>query len=194
MRILVIAILLAGVSLAWGQEKGKSLTPHEVSTEYSPHHYFYTGLLNEENTNTVTVAYIYSWKLKNNWSLGCGGGFEFFSQAEAMPLIAEIKKQFPQKSLPFFLFLRLGYTIGTLKDSTGYGFGGPMMHLGFNTGIKLSQNSGLIFEIGYKLQNGTRRLLQTFYYEDDGYTYFYFREVTKRLNYDFITFSVGVNF
>jgi hypothetical protein len=192
MRIAVILLMLV-TPPAWGQKLPQT-SYHGTSIYNLRPNYLYLGILNNADDNLVIVTYSKLRDLRNGYSIGLSGGLTNYPKAMGFPLFGEIRKRYETQPVPMFIYADLGYTVIKLSNDSGFDHGGVMLNAGLSTRVRLSDGCGLVFNLGYFIQKG-ERIEERLGYEDIGHRRrYYYYAVTEKVTYDFIAFSIGLNY
>jgi hypothetical protein len=171
--------------------------PIKIST--SPRTTFYSnisriGFLTYKGSNIFSINIVNGIRIKQNFALGFGFGYEKYPNGTAIPLFIDTRFYPLSGSISPIIFGDFGYSVITLDDITGSKYGGPMFNLG--TGLRIRPNSSFSFliELGYKYQKA-----KEWYAELHGYWVGYdwipwYETGYRNVNYNFLSLSIGVSF
>jgi hypothetical protein len=189
----MVILLMLVTPLARGQEPLQTPT-HGTSFYNLRPNYLHLGILNNADDNIAIATYSKLHYLSKGYSIGLGGGLTNYPKAMGFPLFAEIRKRYETKPLPISIYADLGYTVIKLSNDSGFDHGGIMLNIGLGTRVKLSDGCGLVFDLGYFIQKG-ERVEERLGYDDsnNGWRPYYY-VVKDKITYDFIAFSIGLNY
>ena len=193
MRSIVFVVLLTACPVL-GQERDDITRQVAPSSNFILSNYIHVGILNNADDNIVFLNFARFREIGKSYTLGGGVGLTNYPKAIAFPFYAEIRRNFETQPLPMSAFVDLGYSFIKLSNDAGLNHGGLMLHAGLGTRVRLSPKCCLVFNWGYMIQKG-ERIEERLGFDENTHQYPYYYYVYKyNVTYDFITFSIGVNY
>jgi hypothetical protein len=170
-----------------------------IKTSTSPQTTFYSnisriGLLSGEGSNIFSINIVNGIRIKQNFAIGIGLGYEKYPDRTAIPLFIDTRFFSLKGDVSPIIFADIGYSVMNLDYFTGSTYGGLMFNLG--TGLMIPTNSSFSFliELSYEYQKARERGYELRgYWEGNNWIPSY-KFKYQNLSYNFLSLSIGVSF
>jgi|WetSurMetagenome_2_1015567.scaffolds.fasta_scaffold107116_1 hypothetical protein len=170
-----------------------------IKTPTLPRTTFYSnisriGFLSGESSNIFSINTVNGIRIKQNFALGFGLGYEKYPDRTAIPLFIDTRYCPLKGDISPIIFGDLGYSVINFDDITGSKYGGFMFNLGTGLRIRTNTSFSFLIELGYKYQKA-----KDWYSELHGYWVGndwipWYDSGYRDVHYDFLSLAIGLSF